>query len=104
MSVVADVSQPLAEVVAPLLAEVVALPGPKVSLWRLSVEQYHEMTRHGILGENDNVELLDGILVAKMPRSTAHSVAIMLLQNCARKGPSRGLVRCRAGCYNPGDQ
>lgn len=52
MSVVADVSQPLAEVLTPPpLAEVVALPGPKVSLWRLSVDQYHEMTRHGVLGE-----------------------------------------------------
>ena len=104
MSVVADVSQSLAEAVAPPpLAEVVALPGPKVSLWRLSVGQYHEMTRHGILGENDDVELLDGILVAKMPRSTAHSVAIMLVRN-ARQGPARRLVRRCAGCYNPGDQ
>ncbi len=86
MSVVADVSQPLAEAVAPPpLAEFVALPGPKMSFWRLSVDQYHEMTRHGILGENDDVELLDGILVAKMPRSTAHSVAIMLVRNALAK-------------------
>ena len=49
MSIVADVTQPLTEVVVP--------PAPQVRLWRLSVDRYHEMTRHGILTEEHEVEL-----------------------------------------------
>ena len=91
MSVVADVSQPLAEVVAPPpLAEVVALPGPQVSLWRPSVDQYHEMVRHGILTEDDEVELLDGLLVAKMTKNTAHHVAKLLVQSALAKAIPEG--------------
>jgi len=77
MSVVADVSQPLAEVVVPST--------PQVPLWRLSIDQYHEMVRHAILTEDDEVELLDGLLVAKMTKSTAHRVAKWLAQNSLTK-------------------
>ena len=38
------------------------------------------MVRHGILTEEHEVELLDGILVAKITKSTTHSVAILLVQ------------------------
>ena len=40
---------------------------PAFSVWRLSVEHYHDMVRWGILTEDDPVELLDGWLAAKMP-------------------------------------
>jgi ATP-dependent exoDNAse (exonuclease V) alpha subunit len=43
---------------------------------RLTVDQYHEMIRNGILGEDDPVELLEGYLVTKMPRSPEHDYAI----------------------------
>ena len=76
MSIVADVSQPLAEVVVPL-----APTPPQPQLFRLSVDQYHEMVRHAILTEDHKVELLDGVLVAKMTKSTAHCVANRLAQN-----------------------
>jgi Uma2 family endonuclease len=76
MSVVADVSQPLAEVVAPPRA----LVAPQLPWFRLSVDQYHEMVRHEILTEDDEVELLDGLLVAKMTKNTAHHVAKLLVQ------------------------
>jgi Uma2 family endonuclease len=74
MSVVADVSQPLAEVVAPPSV------APPLPLWRLSVDQYHQMVRHDILTEDDEVELLDGLLVAKTTKNTAHHVAKLLVQ------------------------
>jgi Uma2 family endonuclease len=98
MSIVADVTQPLAEAVVPPapqvrlwpLAEIVAPPASKVSLWRLSVDQYHAMLRHGIIGESENVELLDGILVAKMTKSTAHNVAKLLVQNALAKVATEG--------------
>lgn len=43
-------------------------------LWRLSVHQYHEMLRLGILTEKDPVELLEGCLVEKMPHNPRHSI------------------------------
>ena len=42
-------------------------------IWRLSVDQYHEMVRLGILGEDDPIELLEGLLIAKMTKNPAHS-------------------------------
>jgi Uma2 family endonuclease len=44
-----------------------------VTLWQLSVEQYHDMISRGILGPRDPVELLDGLLVRKMPEDSVHS-------------------------------
>jgi Uma2 family endonuclease len=48
---------------------------PSDPIWRLSVRQYHEMIRAGILGADDPVELLDGWLVTKMTKSPPHSAA-----------------------------
>jgi Uma2 family endonuclease len=47
---------------------------------RLTVDQYHQMIANGILGEEDPVELLEGYLVTKMPRSTEHDFAIRVLE------------------------
>jgi len=58
---------------APRLQQAVGVPNDFI--WRLRVEQYHEMIRTGILTEDDPVELLDGWLVMKMPKKTAHSFA-----------------------------
>ena len=80
MSVVADVSQPLVEVSAPPATLAIQTP-----LFRLSVDQYHEMVRHGILTEDHDVELLDGLLVAKMTKNTAHHVAKLLVQSALAK-------------------
>lgn len=44
-------------------------------IFRLTVEQYRAMIRAGELTEDDPVELLEGILVFKMPKNTPHSVA-----------------------------
>lgn len=72
MSVVADVMQPVAEVsMPPALAE---------SLWRLSVEQYHDMAKQGILADGDPVELLEGLLVKKMTISPSHRLATRLVR------------------------
>lgn len=46
---------------------------------RLTVAQYHDMIRNGILSEDDPVELLEGYLVTKMPRSPEHDFAIRTL-------------------------
>ena len=40
-------------------------------LYRLNVHQYEEMTRFGVLTENDKVELLEGLIVSKMTKYAA---------------------------------
>ncbi len=53
-------------------------PGPVVpteTVWRLSVERYHEMIQAGILTEDDPVELLEGWLIEKMPKNPPHILA-----------------------------
>lgn len=52
----------------------------KKRLARISVAQYHSIIRAGILTENDPVELLEGVLVTKMPRSAPHDGTILLMQ------------------------
>jgi Uma2 family endonuclease len=48
---------------------------PPVPVLRLSVEQYHEMGRAGILSPEDRVELLEGWLVPKMMKNPRHRIA-----------------------------
>lgn len=47
---------------------------------RLTVQQYHQMIKNGILGEEDPVELLEGYMVTKMPRSPEHDSALSVVQ------------------------
>jgi Uma2 family endonuclease len=54
---------------------------PTVPIYRLSVAQYHAMIRHGILSEDDPVELLEGWLVKKMTRSPPHTFATQTLRD-----------------------
>ncbi|HYG77858.1 MAG TPA: Uma2 family endonuclease [Planctomycetota bacterium] len=54
---------------------------PSEPIWRLTVEEYHEMVRTGIIGEDDNVELLEGFLVQKMTKYPAHSFSSGALQD-----------------------
>ncbi len=44
-------------------------------IFRLTVDQYHELIRSGKLTNDDPVELLEGILVFKMPKKTPHAIA-----------------------------
>lgn len=47
-------------------------------LWRLNVAQYHAMIKAGILTEDDPVELLEGCLIAKMPKNPRHRLVTQL--------------------------
>lgn len=51
---------------------------PPEDLSRLTVAQYHDMIRAGILTEDEPVELLQGWLVKKMPKNPQHSVVTQL--------------------------
>jgi len=61
----------------PFDADAPAIPAsslpPDLPLYRLSVAQYDAMVEAGIIDEDDNVELLEGILVQKMGKNAAHS-------------------------------
>jgi Uma2 family endonuclease len=52
---------------------------PPIRLHRLSVKQYHRMIETGVLTENDPVELLEGLLVSKMPHHPSHDGSISVL-------------------------
>lgn len=54
---------------------------PNAPIWRLSVEQYHDMIRSGILTDDDPVELLEGWLVTKMPKKPPHTLATQLTRD-----------------------
>ncbi len=53
-------------------------PNDAGAFFRLSVSKYHAMIKAGILGPTDSVELLDGFLVTKMPKSPLHIVVSFL--------------------------
>ena len=51
---------------------------PTDPIWQLSIEQYHQMIALGILTDDDPVELLEGWLVAKMPKNPPHRLTTQL--------------------------
>jgi Uma2 family endonuclease len=63
---------------------------PPVPLWRLTVQQYHDMIRSGILTADDPVELLEGWLVQKMPKNPRHSIVSLRLRQCLEKAIPAG--------------
>jgi Uma2 family endonuclease len=54
---------------------------PPDLVWRLSVDQYHEMIRTGILTDDDPVELLNGWLIPKMPKNPPHRACTRLTRS-----------------------
>lgn len=56
-------------------ALVVEAEVPTESIYRLTVEQYHQMIQAGILVDGDPIELLEGLLVQKMTKNPPHVVA-----------------------------
>ncbi|MDR3621162.1 MAG: Uma2 family endonuclease [Paludisphaera borealis] len=56
---------------------VAAAPLPPPSeVYRLTVDQFDRMVRDGTLGEDEPVELLNGVLVKTMPKNPAHRVGL----------------------------
>lgn len=53
---------------------------PTEPIWRLTVEQYHQMIATGILTADDRVELLDGLLMLQMPKKPSHRLVTKLLR------------------------
>jgi Uma2 family endonuclease len=58
-----------------------SLPSPE-EVYRFTVDQYENMVESGALREDDRVELLDGIVVWKMPKTPSH---IASTRKCLRE-------------------
>ncbi len=54
-------------------------------IFRLSVDQYHELIRSGKLTDEDPVELIEGILVYKMPKNTPHATSTRLCRRAIER-------------------
>jgi Uma2 family endonuclease len=80
-----------------LSPQVVHQPGhpplavPTEPIWPLTVGQYHEMVRAGILSEDDPVELLEGWLVTKMVKNPPHCAATELVRKALEHALPPGL-------------
>src|SRR4051794_4925182 len=72
----------------------IPLPAPTVqagdALYPLSVDQYHAMIRAGVLNQDDPVELLDGLLVQKMPKNPPHRVGVKRLRGALERAVPAG--------------
>jgi Uma2 family endonuclease len=76
----------------------IAFPGgfdvPPPSLWRFSVEEYERLGQLGVLTEDDNVELLEGLIVKKMTKNPPHDWTIDFLTTIlSRQLPPGWLLR-----------
>ena len=52
---------------------------PPLPVRRFSVDEYHQMIQSGVLGEEDDVELLEGWIVPKMARNPAHDAVVSIV-------------------------
>ena len=69
------------------------LPSP-ADVYRISVDLYERMIDSGSIGEDEPIELLNGVLVRKMPKNPKHAVATELGRRAIEKAiPSGWHVR-----------
>jgi Uma2 family endonuclease len=54
-------------------------PDPAERQRRITLDEYHRIVEAGILGEDEHVELIDGMLVAMTPQGRAHARVIQRL-------------------------
>jgi predicted DNA-binding protein (UPF0278 family) len=70
------------------------------SMWKFSVEQYHQMIETGTLTENDPVELIEGWIVTKMPKKSPHRITTRVTRGCVPKMVAKliaGMRVCESG-------
>jgi Uma2 family endonuclease len=79
MSTLTAPSKPVPAPTIPGSAPTIPPPAAAPRFYRLSVEQYHEIARHGILKPSDRVELLEGLLIQKMTIHPPHRWAVRKL-------------------------
>jgi Uma2 family endonuclease len=52
---------------------------PPLPVRRFTVDEYHQMIQAGVLGDNDDVELLEGWIVPQMPKNPAHDAVVSIV-------------------------
>jgi Uma2 family endonuclease len=73
------------------------LLGTLAGFRRFTVGEYHRLTELGILTEDDNLELLEGYLVLKMPRNPPHDGTLhRVFKRLARALPAGWDVRVQS--------
>jgi Uma2 family endonuclease len=65
-------------------------PSARQATYQLSVEHYHQLNEVGLL--QNNVELLDGYLIKKMPKSPLHTFICQWLIEALRRVIQAGFV------------
>ncbi|SRR5579883_1371207 len=68
---------------------------PPLPVRRFTVDEYHQMIQAGILGEDDDVELLEGWIVPKMPRNPPHDTMISIVMDDILTPRLPGGYHCR---------
>ncbi|HHB13379.1 MAG TPA: Uma2 family endonuclease [Chromatiales bacterium] len=64
---------------------------------RWTVDDFHRMVEHGVIGENDRIELLDGELYEMTPIGSRHAAATdFLLRALDRAVGDAAVVRCQS--------
>src|SRR6266446_3456189 len=87
-----DLSPAMRPAIVCPMASLLELPAVRDRVHRMSVEEYHRAGEAGVLSED--VELLDGIVVTKMPKSPLHEfVAQKLTDLLLQKVPGGFTVR-----------
>jgi Uma2 family endonuclease len=76
------------------LVQSAAKPSTTRLLHRFSVAEYHRMIRMGILMENHRVELLEGMIVEKMPHNPPHDYTITRIQRRLARYLSEDWILC----------
>lgn len=59
-------------------------------LHRWTRHQYERLIDHGLLGEDDPVELLDGLLLVKEPQHSPHRTAVLLVAKAVERAFGEG--------------
>jgi Uma2 family endonuclease len=60
------------------------------SLYRWTRHQYEQLIDHGLLDEDDPIELLDGLLLVKEPQASLHRTSILLVAKALERAFGEG--------------
>ena len=65
------------------------MKAPPLPLWRMPRSRYDRLVEVGLLGKQDRIELLDGLLVVREPQGQRHATAVGLVRAALEKAFDR---------------
>lgn len=66
------------------------MAGYQLRTRRFSRSEYQQMITHGVLDEDEPIELLDGLLLVKEPQHSAHRTAVLLVAKALERAFGEG--------------